>query len=82
MYKNYLTKTGKLSKSQPQEIRNQWYTEKCNAVHCSKYDYSDTIFLKTRDIICISCPDHGIFTQKLSQHLEGEVAPTAITTTD
>lgn len=75
MFKNYLTKTGKLKQSQPQDIRNQWYIEKCKEVHGTKYNYSLTVFLKTRDNITVECITHGQFSQKLSQHLEGKGCP-------
>lgn len=75
MFKNYLTNTGKLKQSQPQDIRNQWYIEKCKIIHGDRYGYHDTLFLRTRDTININCPLHGQFCQKLSQHLEGKGCP-------
>lgn len=45
--------------------------EKLNKVHNNKYDYSGSIFNRTKDTIKIICPLHGEFEQNLNNHLRG-----------
>jgi hypothetical protein len=48
---------------------------KLNKVHNNKYDYSLSIFNRTKDIIKIICPLHGEFEQILNNHLRGNGCP-------
>lgn len=45
MFEKYLTKTGRLSTKQPQEVKNQWYIQKFQEVHGNKYDYSKVVYI-------------------------------------
>lgn len=51
------------------------FVKKANCVHGNKYDYSKTIFTATRDKVIITCPCHGDFYQKASNHLNGNGCP-------
>lgn len=53
-------------------LSQQQFVEKCNSLHCNKYDYSNTEFSSTREKIQIICPEHGIFEQRASAHLDGQ----------
>lgn len=44
MFEKYVTKTGRLSPKQPQDIKNQWYIQKFQEVHGNKYDYSKVVY--------------------------------------
>lgn len=45
--------------------------KKLNILHNNKYDYSETKFKRTKDMILIKCPKHGDFEQLLNNHLRG-----------
>lgn len=47
------------------------FIEKATLVHSGKYDYSKTVYTRSRDKVIIICPKHGEFEQKASSHLEG-----------
>jgi len=53
----------------------QWdtktFTEKCNIVHSTKYDYSLVKYTSTSNKVKIICPEHGIFLQHAKSHLNG-----------
>jgi hypothetical protein len=48
------------------------FIEKSDRVHQGKYDYSLTEYKGWDKPLKIICPDHGIFSQKASDHLEGD----------
>lgn len=48
------------------------FIKKSNVIHKDKYDYSETIFISTRDKLKIKCPIHGEFEQRASAHLDGQ----------
>lgn len=75
MFEKYLTKTGRLSKKQPQEIKNWWYIQKFQEVHGDTYDYSNVVYdnqLRKVEIICVK---HGSFHQTPDSHLRGRGCP-------
>ena len=47
------------------------FIRKAKQVHGDKYNYSVTIFTRTADYVEIICPEHGLFTQRASNHLAG-----------
>lgn len=75
MFDKYLTKTGLLVRSQPQEIKNQWYTNKFQEVHGDRYDYSKVQYKTTREKVIIICKEHGEFLQTPNSHLNGRGCP-------
>lgn len=44
---------------------------KAKIVHPGKYDYSQTVYTRSRDKVIIICPKHGAFEQRASAHLDG-----------
>lgn len=75
MFEKYLTKTGRLSPKQPQDIKNQWWTHRFQEVHVNTYDYSKMVYLGTKNKVEIICRDHGVFTQTPNDHLKGSGCP-------
>ena len=49
--------------------------ERANLVHQSKYKYDRAIYTNDRTEICITCPIHGDFLQKVAYHLNGNGCP-------
>lgn len=48
---------------------------KMNKIHDNKYEYPNLTFNKNDDIIKIICPNHGEFSQRLSDHLSEHGCP-------
>lgn len=71
MFEKYLTKTGRLSTSQPQDIKNQWYIYKFREVHGDTYDYSKVQYINSKTKVEIVCKQHGAFYQTPNNHLKG-----------
>ena len=72
MFDKYLTKTGRLSPNQPQEVKNQWYIQRFREIHGDKYDYSQVVYTGQLDHVTILCTNHGHFSQRVSNHLAGQ----------
>lgn len=54
--------------------------KKCNQIHEHKYDYSLILDNpRAQQKIDIVCPDHGVFKQKLNDHLNGSGCPVCAT---
>ena len=53
-----------MSRKQTQEE----FTTKCNKIWNNKYDYSKTKYSKVGEYVIITCPQHGDFKQKASNH--------------
>jgi len=51
------------------------FIKKANNIHKGLYNYDKSDFIKTRDMITITCPKHGDFTQRSSSHLCGSGCP-------
>lgn len=51
------------------------FIEKARAIHGDRYDYSDTIYEKSKKKILIICPVHGEFIQHAGSHLRGVGCP-------
>lgn len=75
MFEQYLTKTGRLSPKQPQEIKNAWYIQKFVEVHGTRYDYSKVVFVTRATNVKICCKHHGTFEQTPDSHLNGRGCP-------
>lgn len=48
------------------------FIEKANKIHDNKYDYSETIYVKSSEKVTIICPIHGEFQQSPNKHLSGQ----------
>lgn len=48
------------------------FINKVNLKHNYKYDYTNTNFKTTRDIVLIVCPEHGQFKINANNHLKGQ----------
>lgn len=55
-------------------LTEKFITE-CKVKHLNKYDYSKTIYRKTRDKVIITCPTHGDFEQRAGDHKAGHNCP-------
>lgn len=75
MFEKYLTKTGLLSRKQPQDIKNQWYTKKFQEVHGDRYDYSKVEYTTAKEKVEIACKEHGSFYKSPDNHLSGQGCP-------
>lgn len=51
------------------------FIEKARKVHGDKYDYSEVVYKKAHERVCIICPKHGVFEQIANCHLNGEGCP-------
>ena len=47
------------------------FIAKAKDIHAGKYDYSHTVYTRSRDKVVIICPVHGSFEQRASSHLDG-----------
>lgn len=75
MFEKYLTKTGRLSTKQPQDIKNQWYIQKFQEVHGNTYDYSKVLYVNSSIKVEIICKEHGSFWHTPGNHLNGKGCP-------
>jgi len=46
------------------------FIEKANKIHNYKYDYSKSVYKGSEEQICIICPIHGEFWQRVSHHID------------
>jgi hypothetical protein len=53
------------------EIARNNFIEKANKIHNNFYDYSKVNYINAKTDIIIICPDHGEYTKKPTQHLNG-----------
>lgn len=49
--------------------------ERFNKLHNNKYNYSKSIYTKSRGKLIIICPEHGEFTKTPDEHLDGQGCP-------
>lgn len=49
-------------------LTTEEFITKSNLKHNNKYNYSKTTYTKMRDSVTITCPKHGDFSQKASDH--------------
>lgn len=47
------------------------FIEKAKQTHGDRYDYSNTVYTRSRDKVTITCRKHGPFEQRASAHLDG-----------
>lgn len=75
MFEKYLTKTGRVSTKQPQDVKNVLYTRKFQEVHGDRYDYTNIEYSRAVDKVEIICKEHGSFFQTPNDHLKGKGCP-------
>ena len=56
-------------------ISREEFLKHCHDVHGDKYDYSETVYVRSIEKIKIKCKKHGDFTQLPSSHLFGRGCP-------
>lgn len=54
------------------------FETRANKVHNNKYDYSKSIYINNKTLLVITCPTHGDFEQRPSNHLNGEGCPKCV----
>ena len=54
---------------------NEEFIVQANITHGGKYLYDKTNYINKRTKVCITCPTHGDFWQKPSNHLQGSGCP-------
>ena len=52
-------------------LSTEEFIEKAKKIHGNKYDYSKVKYIKSKEKICIICPEHGEFWQTPNEHLMG-----------
>ena len=57
-----------------QEAKDR-FIEKARAAHGDKYDYSETVYVRDKDKVTITCKKHGDFEQTPNNHLRGVGCP-------
>lgn len=68
-------KCGKESSVRTQTLTKEQFVDKANIVHNFKYIYDNTVYNNATDYVDITCPIHGVFTQKAYSHLQGHGCP-------
>lgn len=53
-------------------MSTETFIQKARLVHGERYDYSKTVYLSTKDKICIIDPEYGEFWQRPLLHLKGQ----------
>ena len=53
------------------KITTEEWIEKAKKIHGDTYDYSNTVYLGSKDKLNITCKIHGDFKQRSSAHLDG-----------
>lgn len=51
------------------------FIKKAKEVHGDKYNYSKVEYKKSKEKVCIICPEHGEFWQRPKDHLNGQGCP-------
>ena len=47
------------------------FEDRANKIHNYKYDYSKSVYTKSKEKITITCPEHGDFIQSAASHITG-----------
>ncbi|HAV6204968.1 TPA: hypothetical protein JI303_06520 [Acinetobacter baumannii] len=72
---NKMTQIDIKEKEKADQIRIENFVKKAEKVHNFKYNYSVTKYKGYRVKVDISCPEHGIFQQRIDSHLRGQGCP-------
>lgn len=68
-------KCGVELRSQKRRLDTESVIKRAKEIHNNKYDYSLLSYNSQEDKVKIICPVHGVFEQKLSNHLQGQGCP-------
>ncbi|MCQ2608884.1 MAG: hypothetical protein MJ197_09390, partial [Bacteroidales bacterium] len=60
----------------PQKLDTESFIKRSQAKHGDRYDYSLVDYVNSKSKVKIVCPDHGLFEQVPSSHLQGVGCPT------
>jgi hypothetical protein len=52
--------------------KTEEFIRKAKAKHGDRYDYSKTVYVKSKEKVCITCKVHGEFLQRPNDHLKGK----------
>lgn len=52
-------------------LTTEEFIAKAREVHGERYDYSELVYESTKSKVHIVCPEHGVFLQKLENHMNG-----------
>lgn len=55
----------------PKKVTTEIFIEKAIAKHGNKYDYSESVYTKSKEDLIIRCPTHGLFQQTPDCHVQG-----------
>ena len=55
-----------------QKMTKKQFIQKAKKIHGDKYDYSEVEYKGNKIKICIICPEHGEFWQRVDDHLNGK----------
>jgi len=64
-------KCGKESSQKRQSLNTEQFIERAKKIHGDKYDYSKVEYINSSTKVCITCPIHGEFWQRPTEHLRG-----------
>ena len=53
-------------------VTKEEFIERSILIHSNKYDYSEVIYVNTKEKVKIFCPEHGFFYQTPNSHLQGK----------
>jgi len=62
----------RVSQSQKTTLTNKQFIEKANVLYSNKYSYEKLDYKGTKSYVTITCPIHGDFQQRATNHLEGK----------
>ena len=56
----------------PRRLTTEEFIEKARAAHGGKYSYEHSVYITGRRKVIITCPEHGDFEQRPSDHVNGD----------
>jgi len=62
---------GEAAAAASKEHTTEQFITQANLVHNNKYSYDKTIYVRAKEKVIITCPEHGDFSQLASGHLSG-----------
>jgi very-short-patch-repair endonuclease/protein-arginine kinase activator protein McsA len=68
-------KCGNLSTAKKKTTSPENYIQKAKKKHKEKYDYTKTKYVKSCEFVLITCPEHGDFSIRAGNHLNGQGCP-------
>lgn len=55
--------------------RREEFFRKASKKHNDYYDYSKSVYVRSKDKVIIICPEHGEFLQAPNNHVQGQGCP-------